>query len=89
VDRRSPPAGARGSNDISVIVDGERDGRITATGSNLQDNSQVECTACYISRSTDVNMWIRIYLSNNYFVTEINIFTGGLLENYYILFYVM
>jgi len=86
VNRGSVPS-ARGSNDISVIVDGDRDGKITATpiGSGDPTNSQVECTACYISTSTDVNMWIRIDLVDNYFVTEVNIFTGELLMNYHIM----
>jgi len=66
-----------------VIVDGNRDGKITATSSNPDDttNSQVECTACYISTSISVNMWIRIDLADKYFVTEVNVFTGELLVN--------
>jgi len=90
VNRGSAPS-ARGSNNISVIVDGDRDGEITATGSTLPatTNSQVECTACYISISTDVNMWIRIDLADKYFVTEFNIFTGELLVSYYTLIFVL
>jgi len=86
VSRGSPPSN-RGSNDISVIVDGDRDGEITATPLNPQDttNSLVECAACYISISTDVNTWIRINLPDKYFVTEINIFTGELLIGYHVL----
>jgi len=77
VNRESAPSD-RGSKNISVIVDGDRNGKITATGSTLPviTNSEVECTACYISTSTDENMWIRIDFPNNYFVTEINIVTG-------------
>jgi len=68
----------RGSNDISVIVDGDRDGKITATPIDPDDitNSLTECTACYISTSTNVNTWIRIDLVDKHFVTEINVFTG-------------
>jgi len=85
VIRGSPPSN-RGSNDISVIVDGDRDGKITATPINPDDttNSLVECAACYISTSTSVNMWIRIDLVDNYFVTEINIVTGELLLSYHV-----
>jgi len=85
VYRRSPPSD-RGSNDISVIVDGDRDGKITSTSIDPADttNSQVECTACYISTSTDVNMWIRINMVDNYFVTEVNVFTGELILSYHI-----
>jgi len=85
VNRGSLPSN-RGSNDISVIVDGERDGKITATPISPDDptNSQVECAACYISTSTDVNMWIRIDLVNNYFVTKVNVFTGELLLSYHV-----
>jgi len=88
VNRGSPPSN-RGSNDISVIVDGDRDGEITATSIDPGDitNSLVECTACYISTSTDEDMWIRINLVDKYFVTEINVFTGGLLVNYYAKFF--
>jgi len=77
VNRRSPRSN-RGSDDISVIVDGDRDGKITEVGFDPWDNSHVECTACYISASTDENLWIRIDLVDNYFVTEINMFTGEL-----------
>jgi len=85
VNRGSPPS-ARGSNDISVIVDGDRDGKITSTGSAVPatTNSQIKCTACYVSTSTDEDMWIRIDLVDNYFVTEINVFTGELLMKYYV-----
>jgi len=85
--RRGSPPSNRGSNDISVIVDGDRDGKITFTSFDPSDttNSEVECTACYISTSTDVNMWIRIDLADKYFVTEINVFTGELLANYHIM----
>jgi len=83
VNRGSSPS-YRGSNDISVIVDGDRDGKITATPIDPQDitNSQVECTACYISTPTNMNLWITIDLVEKYSVTEINIFTGELLVNY-------
>jgi len=82
VNRGSAPSD-RGSNDISVVVDGDRDGKITATPLNPQDttNFMVECTACYISTSTDEKTWIRINLVDNYFVTEVNIVTGELLAN--------
>jgi len=78
----SPPS-ARGSNDISVIVDGDRDGKITATPTDPDDttNSKVNCTACYISTSTDENMWIRIKLVDKYFITGVKVFTGKLLMN--------
>jgi len=77
VNKGSPPS-IRGSNDISVIVDGDRDGKITATPiyPHGTTNSQVNCTACYISTSRNKNMWIRIDLADNYFVTKINVFTG-------------
>jgi len=83
---RSPPSN-KGSSDISVIVDGDRDGEITSTSFNPSDttNSQIECTACHISTSTDVSIWIRIDLVDNYFVTEVNIVTGELLLSYYVL----
>jgi len=82
VNRGSRPSN-RGSNKTSVIVDGDRDGKITAWSFYSPDltNSLVECTACYISTSTSVNMWIRIDLVDNYFVTEVNILTGELLVN--------
>jgi len=82
VKRGSAPSN-RGSNNISVIVDGDRDGEITATGVTpaVTTNSQVECIACYISTLTSANMWIRIDLVDHYFVTEVNIFTGELLIN--------
>jgi len=85
VNRGSAPSN-RGSNDISVIVDGDRDGEITAWGFGPLDitNSLLECTSCYISTSTSPNMWIRIDLVENYFVTEINVFAGELLANYHI-----
>jgi len=76
----SSPPSARGSNDTSVVVDGDRDGEITDTGFHPYDNSLVECIACYISTSTAENMWIRIDLVDNYFVTEINVFTGEFFE---------
>jgi len=83
VNRGSPPS-TRGSNDTSVIVDGDRDGEITVTpiGPDDTTNFLVECTACYISTSTHENMWIRIDLADNCFVTEINVFTGELLAGY-------
>jgi len=83
VYRGFPPSN-RGSYDSSVIVDGNRDGKITATSSNPGDttNSQVECTACYISTSISANVWIRIDLADRYFVTEVNIFIGELLVNW-------
>jgi len=83
VNTGSPPSN-RGSSDISVIVDGDRDGKITAWGFDPSDttNSKVECIACYISTSTDENMWIRIDLVDKYFVTEIKIFTSKLLAKY-------
>jgi len=86
VSTRSLPS-ARGSNDTNVIVDGDRDGKMTATPIQLGNptNSQAECTACYISTSTDVNIWIRIDLVDNYFVTEVNIDTGELLLSYHVL----
>jgi len=86
VNKGSAPSN-RGSNDISVIVDGDRDGKITSTSINPDDttNSLVECTACYISTLTDENMWIRINLPDNYFVTKVNIFTGELLLSYHVL----
>jgi len=85
VNLESAPSN-RGSNDSSVIVDGDRDGNMTAVGYRIPatTNSGVKCNACYISTSTDVNMWIRIDLVNNYFVTEINVFTGELLLSYHV-----
>jgi len=82
--KRGSATSNRGSNDISVIVDGDRDGEITASPIDPGDttNSQVKCTACYISTLTDVNMWIRIDLADNYFITEINIVTGEPLVHY-------
>jgi len=77
VSRGSAPSD-RGSNDISVIVDSEKDGKITSWGFDPSDttNSQVECTSCYISTSASADIWIRIDLVNKHFVTEINVFTG-------------
>jgi len=71
---------SRGRN-VRVIVDGDSDGKITEAGFPLPatTNSQVKCSACYISTSTDENMWIRIDLADEHFVTEVNIFTGELL----------
>jgi len=82
VYKESPPS-AKGSNDISVIVDGDRNGKITATPNDPDDttNSKVNCTACYISTSTNVNMWIRIKLIDKYFITGVKLFTGKLVVN--------
>jgi len=68
-------------------VDGDRNGKITSTPTDPGDttNSLVECTACYISTSTSANLWLRIDLVGNYFVTEVNIFTGELLLSYHVL----
>jgi len=79
VNRGSAPS-ARGSNKTSVIVDGDRNGKITSTPIRLPatTNSEVKCDACYISTSTDEDMWIRIDLVGNYFVTKINLTTGEL-----------
>jgi len=77
VSKGSAPSD-RGSNGISVIVDGDRDGKITSWGFDPSDttNSNIECTTCYISTSTSANTWIRIDLADNYFITEIIVFTG-------------
>jgi len=64
-------------------VDGDRDGEITDWGPDPWGNSQVECTACYISTSTDESIWIRIDLVDNYFVTEINVFTGESMKYFF------
>jgi len=80
VNTGSPPSN-RGSSDISVIVDGDRDGKITAWGFDPLEltNSQVEYE----------NMWIRIDLVDEYFITEINVIIGELLAKYQILFYIL
>jgi len=85
VNRGSLPSN-RASNYIGVIVDGDRDGKITSTPIDPGDatNSLVECAACYISTRANVNMWIRIDLADNYFVTKINVFTGELLLSYHV-----
>jgi len=87
VSRRSSPS-AKGSNDISVIVDGDRDGVIAEVDNDTvaTNNSLTECIECYISTSTDVDMWIRINLVEKYFVTKVNVFTGRFLFNYHVFF---